>query len=364
MQGAHSLPINFISDLEAAVTARSNTTGAMLHRITDLFMLNAGLYSDEHLAVYDEVLKLLINKVDAAAREALALKLAAAKQAPTDTIRSLALDESIEVAEPLLMESTALSDEVLINCIATRGQKHMLAIATRNKLSETVCDQLISNGDKNVLGAVVQNPGASISDPGYGILLDHAAADDWLSECIARRPHMPEHYFRKLVSKASDVVRQRLIAASPNQRDLIEGIVRSKQEPSGTGVCKDYRLAELVVNAQPVTEASVKEFAEQKKLDQVFVSIAKLSALTAQEIERLLMETWSSPVAVIFKAIGFHLASLQAIYHARLPNGAQSGMDLTRIKAEFIALRRATAERILRFYQVRKSGESSAAEPI
>jgi uncharacterized protein (DUF2336 family) len=240
----------------------------------------------------------------------------------------------------------------------------MLAIATRSKLSETVCDQLISKGDNNVLGAVVQNPGASISDPGYGILLDRAAADDWLSECIARRPNMPEHYFRELVSKASDVVRQRLIAASPDQRDLIEGIVRSKQQRPGAGPGKDYRVAELAVNAQPVTEASVKEFAEQKRLDEVFVSIAKLAGLTPQEIERMLMETWSSPVAVIFKAIGFHLTSLQAIYHARLPNDAQPGTDLSRVKAEFIALRRATAERILRFYQVRKSGESAAANPV
>jgi hypothetical protein len=359
------LPINFISELEAAISSRSNTTGAMLHQVTDLFLINAGRYSGEHLAAYDEVLNLLINKVDAAAREALARKLAPASQAPADTIRSLAFDESIDVAEPVLTQSKALNDDVLIDCIASGRQKHMLAIATRNKLSEAVCDQLITKGDTNVLGAVVQNPGASISEVSFGVLVDRSGADDWLSECIARRPDLPQHHFQELVSRASEVVRRRLIAASPHQRDLIAAIMPSKSMPHPpTAPGKDYSLPALVVSARPVTEATVNEFAAQKKLDEIFVSIAQLCGLTPAEIESLFTDTWSSPIAVIFKAIGFHLGSLQAIYHARLPNGAASATDLTRVKAEFIALRRATAERILRFYQVRKTGQGSPMQPI
>jgi Uncharacterised protein conserved in bacteria (DUF2336) len=361
------LPINFISDLEAAIVARSNNTGAMLHQITDLFLLHAGHYSSDQLAAYDEILKLLIDKVDTAAREALACSLSAARQAPAGTIRSLALDESIEVAEPVLTQSTALSDDTLIECIASRGQKHMLAIATRNSLSETICDQLICNGDRNVLIGVVQNPGASISEPSYGVLVDRSTADDWLSECIALRPDLPEHHFRELVSKASEIVRQRLIVAHPQKRELIGDVIPSSllaRVPAAGSKVKDYRLAELVIREQPVTETLVSEFAAQKKMDEVFVSIAHLSGLTPSEIERVFMETWSSPVAVIFKAIGFHLGSLQAVYHARLPSGVASGIDLTRVKAEFIALRRATAERILRFYRIRKTGEASTEQPI
>ena len=223
------LSTNFISDLEKAIADRSGETGAMLHKITDLFLLNAGHYSADQLDVYDDVLKLLIAKVDVAARATLAQRLAPVDDAPAGTVRSLALDDAIEVAEPILAQSNALNDSVLSNCIANHGQKHLLAIATRNSLSETVCDQLIIKGDRNVLTAVVNNPGAAISEPSFGVLVDKSSGDDWLSECIARRKDIPEHHFRELVSKASEIVRQRLLALAPQQREMIDGIL-----PPGT----------------------------------------------------------------------------------------------------------------------------------
>jgi hypothetical protein len=115
-----------------------------------------------------------------------------------------------------------------------------------------------------------------------------------------------------------------------------------------------------MVRAQRLTEDVVNDFAAKRMMDEVVVAVAQLADLPIRETERLLMGTWLSPVAVIFKAIGFHLNSLTTIYHARLPNGASGGPDLIRTKAEFIALRRQTAERILRFYQVRKSKDHCA----
>ncbi|HZT24853.1 MAG TPA: DUF2336 domain-containing protein, partial [Pseudolabrys sp.] len=131
---------------------------------------------------------------------------------------------------------------------------------------------------------------------------------------------------------------------------------------AASGPRKDYRAAERAVQAlQPITEAAVAGFAAEKKLEEVCVAIGQLSGLSAAEVERMLTDDWSSPVAVLFKAIGFHLPTLQAVYGARRPAGEAAGLDLTRTKAEFIALRRTTAERILRFYQVRKKGEGAEA---
>lgn len=97
------------------------------------------------------------------------------------------------------------------------------------------------------------------------------------------------------------------------------------------------------------------EFAKAKRLEEIVVSVARLSGLSITDVERLLLAPWSSPAAVIFKAIGFHLPTVDALYRARLTNGEPVRDDLTRTKAEFIALSRATAERIMRFYRTRKS---------
>jgi hypothetical protein len=50
---------------------------------------------------------------------------------------------------------------------------------------------------------------------------------------------------------------------------------------------------------------------------------------------------------------------VDAIYRVCLSNGQVAHDDLTQIKAEFIALRRPTAERIMRFYSARKAAKLS-----
>ena len=116
-----ALPINLVSDLESAIASGSDKTGAMLHRITDLFLISAGHYSVDQLNVYDDVLMMLVDKVETAARAEFAKRLAPIDGAPGKTIRSLALDDAIEVAEPVLSQSNAVDDKTLSDCIAKNG---------------------------------------------------------------------------------------------------------------------------------------------------------------------------------------------------------------------------------------------------
>jgi uncharacterized protein (DUF2336 family) len=348
---------NLISDLENAVATRSAETGIMLRRVTDLFLINAGHYTADQLELYDGILQVLIAAVEVSARAELAQRLAPVDGVPSNTIRTLALDDAIEVAEPVLAQSNVLGDDVLTHCITIKGQEHLLAIATRTKLSETITDQLVTRGDIKVLRTVASNPGAAISDLGFGILVKKSTEDNWLTERVARRIDIPEHHLRELISKASEVVRQRLTADIPELSETIKEIL--PDSAPATGSERDYRTAELVVSSKPLSEAVVYEFAKAKKLEEIIVSISRLSGLPANEIQRLFIGTWSSPVAIILKAIGFRLATVEAIYRSRLSDAEVIRDDLFQTKAEFIALRRPTAERIVRFYCARKATNSS-----
>jgi Uncharacterised protein conserved in bacteria (DUF2336) len=254
-----------------------------------------------------------------------------------------------------------VDDDTLILCATINGQEHLIAIAARRTISEIVSDHLITKGNNEVLRTISGNPGVRISDPSFSTLVDRSADDDCLAEAVAKRVDIPEQHLRELISKASEIVRQRLLADAPELSKIIREIMPegTPADTSETSAFKDYRTAELVVRSQMVSEAAVVEFAKAKRLEEVIVSIAQLSGLSVAEIERLFMETWSSPVAVILKAIGFHLATLEAIYRARLSNGYEVRGDLSKIKAEFIGLRRPTAERILRFYCARKAAKGN-----
>jgi Uncharacterised protein conserved in bacteria (DUF2336) len=333
----------------------------MLHQLTELFLINVGHYSADQLDVYDGVLNELVKKVEVSARIMLARRLAPIDGAPIKTIRSLALDDAIEVAEPVLSQSNALDDETLARCISLKGQEYLLAIATRDKISEKVSSQLIARGDRKVLGTVAINPGAAISDPSFGVLVQKSVNDDWLSECIAGRKDIPQHHLRALLLKASEIVRRRLLLAHPELRDAIREIFPPpiSSTTSKTGWSIDYKAAERTVKSREITEEAVKGFARQKKAGEIIVSVAQLSNLSVDEIERLLMNTWTSPVAVIFKAIGFHLPTLESIYRSRLSDHESGRNDLVQTKAEFMAVRRPTAERIVRHFYAKRAVEIS-----
>ena len=354
------LPNNLISDIEHAVASRSSATGAMLHRITELFLVHAGYYSDAQLSVYDDVLEMLIDKVEVGARAELAQRLAPVAKPPAQTIRSLALDDAIEVAEPVLSKSPAIDDDILCECATSKGWGHLVAIATRLDLSETVSDKLIDSDNKKVLTTLANNSGAKISNDGFERLVEKSAGDDWLSECVASRKDIPEHHFRELISKASNIVRHRLMTHNPELCEIIQEALPQMQpaaEPKVPAPSKDYRTAELMVRSKPLTEASVVEFAKKKQVEEVIVAIALISGFQVGEIERLFLNNWASPVAVVLKAIGFHLSTIDHIYACRLAEGEAPRADLIQAKAEFIALRRATAERIMRFFRTRRAAD-------
>ena len=333
----------------------------MLNKITELFLQHVGHHSDEQLDVYDEVLSELVGRVEIAARIKLAHRLAPIDRAPSKTTCSLALDDAIEIAEPILSRSTALTDAVLARCIATKGQKHLHAIATRKKINEPISSQLIAKGDKIVLGALACNPGAAISDLGFGMLVRKGADDDWLLECIAGRKDIPSHRLRELLSRASEIVRKRLTTTYPALRGIIEDIFPASKSSTFRPITPDldYRTAEAAIGSRPVNEASVNEFAAAKKLAELMVSISRLSGLSVYEVERLFLSRWTSPVAIILKAVGFQLRTIDAIYHARLPANESIDGDLIQTKTEFISLRRPTAERIVRHFYAKRAARFS-----
>src|SRR5881398_457119 len=123
-------PENLLDELQSAL---SHGTVAhrveTLRRVTDLFVGNALDYSDDHVRVFDDVFQCLIEQIETSAKALLADRLAPIAAAPPKIIRTLALDEVIEVSGPVLSKSERLDEEILIEIARTRGQAHLKAIS-------------------------------------------------------------------------------------------------------------------------------------------------------------------------------------------------------------------------------------------
>src|SRR3979409_2222719 len=132
----------------------------VLQRITALFVNNARNFTEEQIAVFDDVMGRLVGEIENLALVELSRRLAPIPNAPGGIIRRLAWDDAVEVAGPVLAKSDRLTDSELIELAKTKSQSHPAPIASRPALVEAVTDVLVEHGEPEVANMLAGNPGA------------------------------------------------------------------------------------------------------------------------------------------------------------------------------------------------------------
>jgi uncharacterized protein (DUF2336 family) len=209
--------VSLIDELDAATRAGPNDEGTAA-RVVDLFLANADRLNEQQVGAFDQVLGRLVAAIDGKARAELGRRLAPVENAPTETVRRLALDEDVAVAGALLTQSARLTTGDLVAIAKTRSQAHLLAVAGRAQLGEFVTDALLAHGDRDVVHALACNADACLSEAAFSILLQRAEKDESLAEKVGLRLDIPLQLFRKLLLRATEAVRSRLLAAALPER--------------------------------------------------------------------------------------------------------------------------------------------------
>jgi uncharacterized protein (DUF2336 family) len=186
---AHAL----IAELDVAISNASVARQAkILQSVTDLFLDSSMLFSDEQVAVFDDVIRRLMEKADNTALIKLSARLASIGNPPTHVIVSLAQDDDIAVSGPILQSSAALPDKTVAEIASVKGPKHLAAIAGRRRINEIITDILVDRGSPDVSYKIVANPEARLSEIGFVKLINRAKTDKTLAAAIAGRTDLPE----------------------------------------------------------------------------------------------------------------------------------------------------------------------------
>ena len=181
-----------ITELDAALSnAPDSRQLSILRRVTDLFLDGSEIFSDDCIALFDDVIGRLIEKADPQALIELSDRLAPLVSAPANVIASLARSDNIAVSGPVLGKSNALTDQTLAEIAGTKGQKQLVAIADRTKISEAVTDILVERGNSEIAHKLVANAGACISELGFVKLINRCKSDEALAAAIAKRTDIP-----------------------------------------------------------------------------------------------------------------------------------------------------------------------------
>jgi uncharacterized protein (DUF2336 family) len=329
-------------------------------RIAELFLEGAPQFGSEHVDLFDDILLGLIPATDVCTRADLAERLATLANAPPTLINTLAREDEISIAGPVLAHSPLLDEPTLVDIAKAKGQPHLAAISERPSLSPQVTDVIVDRGDRDVVRIVAGNAGAAFSENGYAGLIKRAIDDGMLALAVGQREDISPLSLKDLLSKSVDIVRRRLFeAAKPKRRAAISQAM-NELAPSVRQVKRDFAPAQAAVLALhregKLTEAVVFEFARAHKYEEAVAGFAALSGVRLATVDHLVRGDRHDPILILGRAVGFEWACVRALIALPLgPGKALSVPDIEEARVNFERLSPATAQRVLAFWRARGS---------
>jgi uncharacterized protein (DUF2336 family) len=354
---------SLISELDEALTSGSvDKRVETLRRITDLFLTHADRYQPEQVAVFDDVLGHMISHIEGRALTELSQRLAPVDNAPPHVVRTLAKNDAIEVARPVLECSIRLSTSDLVDIASTKSQGHLLAISGRKEIDEAVTDVLVERGRDEVARKVAVNQGARFSGGGYAKLVRRAEHDDRLADCVGRRADIPPKLFQELVQKATETVRTRLLAERPDSHGALQALQEAASELARANAARDYSAAKRFVmplhHDGKLKEADVLEYARDRRVEDVVVALSLLCPAPLEIIDRLMQGSHIDALLIPCKAGNLSWPTTRAVVCLNPCHRTLTEERYEQMRKDYQKLTFATAQRILRFWQVRSATQT------
>lgn len=351
-------PFSMIPGLESVVKDGSGEKRAQaLRQITALFLDGSGRFNAEHVRLFDDVFLMLINEIEGKALVELSRQLAPVSDSPVSVVRRLAKDDDIMIAGPMLAQSPRLVTADLVDIASTKSIDHLFAISSRFRIEEPVTDIIVRRGDLMVKRKLAGNAGARLSDNGFTALLRSAEHDSVLAETVALRTDIPDHLFRELLTRATDVVRQRLLTnARPETQAHIRAVLAKVSDEVSRKPLRDFTQAQeqvrVLAQAGTLTEEQLADFARSKEYDSTVAALSQLTEVPIDVVERLMNGDRPDPILILCKAAGYSWPTVRNIIQARLGSRGKAAPTLETAHSNFDKLSAATAQRVVRFWQL------------
>lgn len=204
------------------------------HKIGQTYA-NTTLSADER-AVAEEILRSMARDAEIMVRSALSESVKDNPNLPKDIAISLAADV-VEVAEPMLQFSKALSDSDLLEIIQNKPPPgHQLAVARREYLSESLSDALVATDHEEVVAELVANDGATITESTMNRVIDGFGDSDRVNSSLVRRQSLPLTVSERLVSLVSDSLRDHLVTHHELSPSVASSILMQTRERATVGL--------------------------------------------------------------------------------------------------------------------------------
>jgi uncharacterized protein (DUF2336 family) len=354
MQHAHTL----LTELEVSLAERpSSRRFTILRKLTDLLLAGAESFSDDSIQVFDELMDRLIVQIERQALIELSNRLAPVQRAPLKVIARLSRNDDIEIAEPVLEQSSVLTDQDLVQIAKTKSQAHLYAIAGRTRISEPVTEILVDRGDSKVAAKVAANEGARFSRWAFTKAVERAEEDQTLALAVANRIDLPTDLLDQLVRKATKVVQQRLMAISrPEIRQKISEaltVVSVRLVRSTTSAGRGGRTLMKQDSVQLRTQIS--QYTDGRNISGLIDTLATLAELPVRTVTKLVEAESDEILVALGKACGIGWPDLKKAISVLVPADVALQDKSSALFEMYASLSPADAKRALQFIRTNTS---------
>lgn len=198
-----------------------------------------------------ETLELLARDQATQVRKILAEALKSVAGAPPQVIQRLARDTEDEVACPILEFSPLLSDQDLLEIIASAGvASRLCAISRRSNLGEVISDAIVQRNDRKAVTELLANGSAQIREETLDSLIDASVQETVWQPPLVDRPALSSGAIKKLAGFVAESLLKKLQSRSGLDKQTTEAVAEEVRRRIDEGA------AEVEAAVTPAEEAA------------------------------------------------------------------------------------------------------------
>ncbi|MDA1089596.1 MAG: DUF2336 domain-containing protein [Proteobacteria bacterium] len=351
--------LSHLEDL-ARLTKENSADGRqkLLHEVTEMFMQSPDTLNEREVAHFGEIMGSMVNQVETMVRQHLSETIASVGNAPRDLVLSLANDE-LEVALPMLRNSTVLQDEDLVAIAEQQSQEHLNAIAQRESVGESVTDVLVKKGDDTVLGSLAVNNGAQFSRRGMETFVERAKDNDDLELSLSKRTDVPADLAQDMFWRVSDALREKILSANDSldesqvdelmleaEKWFAEQKGKGSLDPAEKFIVRKEKLGQL-------DAALLLGLVRQDKIPEFIAGLARLANINTDIVRQAVFDAESEKLTIICKAADIDFDVFGEIVYCINLNEQTDEKDMNALLGVYGRIDTQMAQRTLRFLRTR-----------
>ena len=314
---------------EEAERPKNRARLALLKRLADVISLPLSRVNSFERSVTADLLVEILRDADFDERARIARRIATLAEIPNCLIR-LILRDDLDIAYPMLVDSTALTDADLLDCARNATGAHRRLIAQRRGISEVVAEALVELGETLVVEALLRNDQARFSTTAIETVVAMTQHQSQLVPMLLRRPELrPSHAYvlfwwaesdaRRTILQRFAVSREVMqeaagdvfpMAAEENWQDSLTRkalqFIERRQRNRAAIEKSPYDSLEAAINAAE-EEGCSREIAEE---------IAYLAGIKPMTGAKIMGDEGGEGLAVLCKATGLPRTALRQLWRA------------------------------------------------